>query len=309
MDMDKTAMGVMDGQERTQMVSAPVSNATQMAMNVQCPVCRTPNPPSETYCIDCGFLLASAPVGVADMPEAASVGKLISTDGLREFPLNLGVNIVGRESADVLLAHNTISRMHATVTVEDGHAYVEDTGSTNGTTVAGVRIAAGEKADLTDGCEVVFGSFALKYQAPVKADEAGEEVDAIDKTEMIEPELEAQAFDLEPVEDAFGTDSVEEIKNAARLVSKDGAISYDIQEGASTIGRREGDNDIVILDPYCSGHHADLSFEDGKFILTDIGSTNGTFINGVKLDINDPREAQNGDEITLGRTVFRLEVA
>ncbi len=63
MDMDKTAIGVMDAGEATQMMSAPAANATQMAMNVDCPVCHTPNPPSETYCIDCGFLLSSAPIG------------------------------------------------------------------------------------------------------------------------------------------------------------------------------------------------------------------------------------------------------
>jgi len=62
-------------------------------------------------------------------------------------------------------------------------------------------------------------------------------------------------------------------------------------------------------DPYCSGRHADLTFADGKFTLTDVGSTNGTLVNGVKLEIDAPREVQEGDEITLGRTVFRLEVA
>lgn len=314
MDMDKTALGVIDNDDRTQMVSAPASNATQMAMNVDCPVCRTPNPPSETYCIDCGFLLASAPVDLADMPEMPSVGKLISTDGMREFPLNPGMNTVGRESADILLAHNTVSRKHATVTVEDGHVYVEDSGSTNGTTVAGVKIAAGEKAELTDGCEVVFGSFALKYEAPVQTDEVStdevsKEAEATEKTEMIETEPEAQEDDTEPVEDTFGIPFVEEeVKVGARLVSKDGAISFDIHEGTCTIGRRDGDNDIVIPDPYCSGRHANISFADGKFILTDIGSTNGTLVNGVKLDINAPHEVQQGDEITLGRTVFRLEV-
>jgi len=300
MDMDKTAMGVMDSEERTQMVSAPVSNATQMAMNVDCPVCRTPNPPSETYCIDCGFLLSSAPVGVADMPEAPSVGKLVSTDGLREFLLNPGANTVGRESADVLLVHNTISRKHATVTVEDGRAYVEDAGSTNGTTVAGVRIAAGEKADLTDGCEVVFGSFALKYQALVESEEHRAESEESDEAQAEDTLELGPAAEEMPVEEP-------EIVPSGRLTSKDGALSFDIHEGTSTIGRREGDNDIVIPDPYCSGRHADLSFADGKFILTDIGSTNGSFVNGVKLDINVPREVLNSDEITLGRIIFRLE--
>lgn len=342
MDMDKTAIGVMDNGEATQMM-APVSNATQMSVNVQCPVCRTPNPPSETYCIDCGFLLSTAPVGVADMPEAPSVGTLVTTDGLREFPLNPGANTVGRENADVLLAHNTVSRMHATVTVADGRACVEDAGSTNGTIVAGSKIAPGEKTDLTDGCEVIFGSFALKYQAPEAesgeqraegGEQRAESEEPDEPTQMIEAHEPAEdkqtdLFDLEPQEAVTNEEPATECEESApsrsedipstpysliptpsspagRLISKDGTLSFDIHAGANSIGRREGDNDIVIPDPYCSGRHADLSYADGAFTLTDIGSTNGTLINGVKLEINAPRDVHAGDEITLGRTVLTI---
>lgn len=312
MDMDKTAIGVLEADERTQMVTAPVSNATQMAMNVDCPICHTPNPPSETYCIDCGFLLSSEMVTVAEMPEVPSVGKLVTMDGTREFPLNAGANTVGRENADILLVHNTVSRKHATVTVEDGGAWVEDAGSTNGTVVAGQRIAPGEKAELTDGCEATFGSFALKYQAPA---ESGER--RVESEEPGEPSAEAGTSELEPGEDMFDLgpaveempEEEPEVKLAGRLVSKDGALSFEIHDGTNTVGRREGDNDIVIPDPYCSGRHADLSFADGKFTLTDVGSSNGTFVNGVKLDVDAPREVQGSDEITLGRTVFRLETS
>lgn len=313
MDMDRTQIGVMDD-ERTQMVATPATNATQMAMNIDCPVCRTANPPSETYCIDCGFLLGSAPVVTAEMAEAPSMGKLVTTDGTREFPLNAGANTVGRENADVLLAHNTISRSHATVTVEDGHAYVQDSGSTNGTIVAGTKIAPGEKAELTDGCEVTFGSYALKYEAPAQA-----EAKPAEQTQMIEAEASTETPEsdiLEPEgETTDAAPSVEEapveepaVEIAGRLISKDGALSFDIHPGTSTIGRRDGDNDIVIPDPYCSGRHADLSYADGTFTLTDIGSTNGTFVNGVKLDINAPRDVQATDEITLGRTVFTISL-
>ena len=320
MDMDKTAIGVLDNDERTQMVTAPVPDATQMAMNVDCPVCHTQNPPSETYCIDCGFLLDSEMPNVGagfEIPPQHSVGKLMTTDGMREFPLNTGANTVGRENADVLLVHNTVSRKHATVTVENGGAWVEDAGSTNGTMVAGVKIAPGGKAELTDGCEVTFGSFVLKYQASIGPDAEAAEQTQIIAPEQIAEEPEAQTSEPEPVEEAFDLGpAVEEMpveepkaEIAGRLVSKDGALSFDLHDGTNTVGRREGDNDIVMPDPYCSGRHADLTFADGKFTLTDVGSTNGTLVNGVKLEIDAPREVQEGDEITLGRTVFRLEVA
>lgn len=323
MDMDKTAIGVTidppgeaNADQKTQMMSAPASNATQMAMNVECPVCRTANPPSETYCIDCGFLLSGAPVSVAEMPEATSMGKLITTDGTREFPLNAGRNTVGRENADVLLAHNTVSRKHATVTVEDGKAFAEDSGSTNGTYVDGKKLAPDEKAELKDGCDVVFGSFSLKYEAPAALAESVPEVAEQSET-AAEPSTPSE-FDLAtPLEAAEPGSSTEEVLEEAvevpeapvaapvgKLVAKDGSCTFDLHEGKSTIGRREGDNDIVIPDPYCSGRHADLTFDGRKFTITDIGSTNGTFVNGVKLDANAPHELATEDEITLGRAVF-----
>jgi pSer/pThr/pTyr-binding forkhead associated (FHA) protein len=65
----------------------------------------------------------------------------------------------------------------------------------------------------------------------------------------------------------------------------------------------------MVPDPYCSGRHADLVAEDDKLVLTDVGSTNGTFVNGVRLEPNVPREVAAGDEITFGQTAFTVEVA
>ena len=301
MDMDKTAIGVIETGESTQMITAPVSEATQMAMNVDCPVCRTPNPPSETYCIDCGFLLASEPTGVSvELEPVADYGKLIAADGSREFALHLGDNTVGRENADVLLSHNTISRSHAAVIVDADRVWVEDRGSTNGTLIDGQKIAADEKAELKDGSEVMFGSFVLKYQAPATQQPPAEFDDA-------------QETDQEEVEISDSVEVEEEIDDAqpavAELVSQDGVFRFDIHDGVNAIGRREADNDITIPDPYCSGRHADLVHSDGTFTLTDVGSSNGTAVNGARVEPNVPHIVRDADEITIGQTLFRLEVA
>ena len=73
-DMEKTIIA-----DAGEAVLEPEIETTQLAANVDCPVCHTPNPPSETYCIDCGFLLAEEPVAVEEMPEVEPVGKLITT--------------------------------------------------------------------------------------------------------------------------------------------------------------------------------------------------------------------------------------
>ena len=313
-DSDKTVIGAMETGDKTQMVMQPQSNTTQYAASIECPVCHTPSPPSEMYCIDCGFLLTDAPVAVEDIPEVASVGKLITADGVREFSLKPGENIVGREDVDVLLADNTVSRRHAKIIVENAQVFLEDMGSTNGTKIDGVRIAAGERTEISDGSELSFGSSVLKLQLP-------EPVESEDVSVDEEPEDEVTTgiageeveFEVCP-EDASGEVVQEEVVDVpempvAKLVSKDGSYNFDLKLGVNTIGRREGANDIVIPDPYCSGRHADLLVEDGEFTVTDIGSTNGTFVNGVKLDPNAPRQVQPGDEITFGRTVCGIKVA
>lgn len=311
-DIDKTVIGAPDVDEKTQMVDPMKTqmgvpqqgNVTQFAANVDCPVCHTPNPPSEQYCMDCGFLLTSAPV--TDIPEVISYSKLVSPDGTQEYALKDGENLIGRENVDVLLTHNTVSRKHAKITIQDGKAYVEDLGSTNGTYVNGAKINAGDKLELADGCELIFGSSTYKYEAAEAKDDETQQEEAA----HVEPD---EQYDLPGLEEIVSEETSEEAEQAptiaGRLLSKDGAFSFDLMPGVNTIGRRAGANSIVVSDPYCSGRHADLSAEDGEFVLTDVGSSNGTFVNGVKLEPSFSREIVPDDEITLGRTIFKIEVA
>lgn len=50
-----------------------------------------------------------------------------------------------------------------------------------------------------------------------------------------------------------------------------------------TIGRH-GDNRLCLPDPFISGHHCTVTFEDGVIWVTDRGSTNGTFIDGIRIE-------------------------
>ncbi len=73
---------------------------------------------------------------------------------------------------------------------------------------------------------------------------------------------------------------------------------------AWTLGRNE-DNDIVLQDQWASRNHAMLQYmESGQFYLIDLGSLNGTFLNGRRVSI--PVVLQNGDRITLGTTEILL---
>ena len=64
-------------------------------------------------------------------------------------------------------------------------------------------------------------------------------------------------------------------------------------------------SDIVIDDSSVSREHASIERRDGRFILEDLKSTNGTFINGEFVDV---RVLNHGDKIRIGNTVLQFIV-
>lgn len=55
-----------------------------------------------------------------------------------------------------------------------------------------------------------------------------------------------------------------------------------LAEGALTLGR-EANNDVVLIDPEASRRHAQISFQAGRYVIEDLGSTNGTYVNGRQI--------------------------
>ncbi len=75
--------------------------------------------------------------------------------------------------------------------------------------------------------------------------------------------------------------------------------SYELTENTYIIGRTE-DADICIPDPTVSSHHATLFRKDnGTFSVKDEGSTNGTRVNGVRLE-GEPQALVNSDILQVG---------
>ena len=67
-----------------------------------------------------------------------------------------------------------------------------------------------------------------------------------------------------------------------------------------SVGRNGKRCDLTISDDMISGLHLILSYTRGILTVADAGSTNGTFVNGIKID--KPRQLQNGDTIVIGKT-------
>ncbi len=75
--------------------------------------------------------------------------------------------------------------------------------------------------------------------------------------------------------------------------------------GTVSIGR-DGDNTVQITDDsFISSHHARVSIAGVHVVVDDLGSTNGTFLNGTRLTVQ--RTVHIGDRIQLGNTVLEAQ--
>ncbi len=72
---------------------------------------------------------------------------------------------------------------------------------------------------------------------------------------------------------------------------------YVLQEGATATIGRSSSNDIHIPEQHVSRQHSVVSYRDGIFMVSDLGSANGTFVNDMKVE--EPYPLMVGDELRL----------
>ncbi|MBU5454501.1 FHA domain-containing protein [Caproiciproducens sp. MSJ-32] len=70
-----------------------------------------------------------------------------------------------------------------------------------------------------------------------------------------------------------------------------------------TIGRKEG-NTIRLSDQYVSGNHAEIKLKNNEIIIRDLQSTNGIFVNDVK--IKDYFKLRANDKFRIGSAIFKV---
>src|SRR5438552_3286667 len=271
--------------DRTQVAWMPGADVTQAALVIECPVCHTSNPPGDRWCQDCGFLLTSQAPETLEMPSTS--GPRLLLDG-REFELSQGANSIGRVGADVLVPDPTVSRHHATLTIDENGAWLEDVGSTNGTSVNGSPLPAGTRSRVKDGDTLKLGSVAVKLQwSDMPAGGASEAQEG----------AHGDAGEIAPA------------RPVATLVTEDGQ-ELTLRAGVNTLGRRSENMIPLSGDSYISGRHAEIRCDAGGCVLVDVGSTNGTFLrregtaDAERLRPHDPQSLTPGDEMRLGQTAF-----
>jgi hypothetical protein len=109
-------------------------------------------------------------------------------------------------------------------------------------------------------------------------------------------------------------------KISAKLVIERGTAvgaEFQISNEESTIGRWDADNgifpdiDLDVYDPEAkvSRRHARIIYDGGRFMIEDLGSTNGTFVNrGRRLIPGNPQLLSDNDEIIVGKTFLRFHI-
>lgn len=80
-------------------------------------------------------------------------------------------------------------------------------------------------------------------------------------------------------------------------------LDWDGVTSEISIGRHHG-CDVVLEDPQVSRRHAQLRFRDGRWIVRDLESRNGTFVNGLRVG---RCELRPGDEIVFGSTALTID--
>ncbi len=85
----------------------------------------------------------------------------------------------------------------------------------------------------------------------------------------------------------------------------DMGFKFRIKPTAITRIGRETDNDVVLDDKACSRRHAQIQFQDGKYVLTDLGSANGTLVNDLRVT---GRALSDGDVIRVGQNAILITI-
>jgi hypothetical protein len=93
-------------------------------------------------------------------------------------------------------------------------------------------------------------------------------------------------------------------RDAELVLIEDGKPSraFPLSKQRVIIGRL-GESDIVLADPGASRRHAEVRRGHGGYVITDLGSTNGTMVNEATIG---ERPLEEGDRITIGRTVLEF---
>ncbi len=204
----------------------------------------------------------------------------------QEFDLNEKVSVVGRgDKVHIKLDSTKISRQHFRIIFKGLKVYIEDLNSANGVFLNDEKL---EKVSTISENDIIqFGDYYAQ----------------LNNTNKIRKVFKIDGF----VEDEMDSIREKNISPFYKIVSQDKrypGLVFELKPGVTTIGRTRA-SDIIIPDNTLSKKHLKLEYKSEKLYLEDLGSINGTQINGRKL--RGVKEVFDKDNITIGDVEFIIE--
>ena len=208
---------------------------------------------------------------------------------------------VGRDPrSDIVIADSRVSWDHAVLQLERGAWFIEDCGSTNGTFAESQKI---ERREITGDCTFRLGNsvdgpamFCSLSRPGAPSPPPPSRVPGPSGNGKPSPspvETPGPPRRRSPGGDSFHWSRVD-----VRPTSVVPARVRTLRIG------RAPDNDIVVADLSVSRHHAELRNIGGRYEIVDLGSHNGTFLNGSQIVSRAPVTEQ--DIVGIGQATFRL---
>jgi pSer/pThr/pTyr-binding forkhead associated (FHA) protein len=88
------------------------------------------------------------------------------------------------------------------------------------------------------------------------------------------------------------------------MIKSDSQQGQEVEVDDVTVLGRSAEADVLLDDPYASEFHMRLVSQENGMVLHDLGSTNGTYINGRR--VTAPTTLRRGDTIQVGKTVMEV---
>ncbi|MBR3655194.1 MAG: FHA domain-containing protein [Elusimicrobia bacterium] len=188
----------------------------------------------------------------------------------------LKIFIGNKKGNDIVVPDKNVSEHHCTIIFANNQYTLKDQNTIMGTQI---NLRSITEAPLNFGDEISIGDYKILFLD-----------DALSKQDVVIP----QYYLIGVYGRFFGK---------KYFLKSDG----DTFIGRESLSPRGIENDVVLSgDMTVSKGHAKISAVQGQYTITDIGSTGGVAINGEKLGQLNSTQLAIGDEISIGRTIFRL---
>ena len=89
------------------------------------------------------------------------------------------------------------------------------------------------------------------------------------------------------------------------MVRSETQQGLEVEVTDATVLGRSGEADVLLDDPYASEFHMRLLAQENGLVLHDLGSTNGTYVNGRR--VTAPTTLRRGDSVQVGKTVMEVK--